>query len=349
MYRAKKLRFALNYGKNRLLSRMALEEGRPWNVTANLTFSCNLRCRQCNLWKQGKTKELDTKEWKKILNDTIDWLGSCYITITGGEPLLRRDAVKEIIGLASKRGIMTNLITNGFFLDDELLRELEDSGLSTLSVSLDGREETHDRLRGKRGLYKSISLAIESADKNGIKLKTIINTTIMKPNLDELTDLVAWSKLNNTSIKFQALVQNFGERLDPAWFRRSALWPDETAKTLSVIHDIISMKSRGYPVENSMKQLMAFKQYYRSPAEACSNLVCNAGQNMNINPDGEVRICPAMGPLGGLAKHRAKTIWNSGKSRAVRRNITECRHCCKILNCNFNDGLKGRVWKLFNL
>lgn len=347
MDRIKKLMFALNYGKNTMLCKTGLREPRPWNVAVNPTLSCNLRCMQCSIWKGSLTQELDTNSWKEIINDIIGWLGPCYITITGGEPLLRRETTLEIIMLASKRGIMTNLITNGSCLDRELLSGLDAAGLDTLSVSLDGKAETHDTLRGRRGLHKRITSAIEIIHENKINTRIIINTTIMKPNLDEIADLIVWSRMNRTSIKFQALVQNFGEKNDLSWFLRSPLWPADTRKTVSVIDRIISMKTNGFPVINSIKQLAALREYYINPVKTCSNLVCNAGQNISINPDGEVRICPAMEQAGSLYENHARAIWNSGRSRHIRRSIMECRHSCKILNCNFNDGLRGKLERLF--
>jgi MoaA/NifB/PqqE/SkfB family radical SAM enzyme len=320
---------------------------RPHQVTTHPTFRCNLACRQCILPmnRTAINEEIPTDEWKGIIHNLRRWLGSYYLVISGGEPLIRKDT-KDIIKFASDSGIFTSMFTNGWLLRRKTINNLEDSGLDNLFISLDGfRAETHDFLRRKKSLHKRIFSAIEYIRANEIRTRVSISTTIMQPNLEEIVDMIKWVKQSGLSrIAFNAfLMKNY-----KAPEKQNTLWPKKgTAE--SVINQIMLMKKTGYPIGNPTKQLMFFKKYYRDPWAACLAMGCSAEKNINIMPDGRTKICFKMETIGNARTEPAKTFWNSEKSRAVRENIKRCENYCKILNCNFDYGLKGSIKKFLNL
>src|SRR4030042_1207561 len=87
----------------------------PLDVSLELTYRCNNRCVHCycNL-PSNNTKaleeELTTEEIKKILNE-LSSMGSLWLLITGGEPILRNDFA-EIYLYAKKKGFLITLFTN---------------------------------------------------------------------------------------------------------------------------------------------------------------------------------------------------------------------------------------------
>lgn len=346
-------RFASNYWINRFLYKTSLSEKKPWSVVINPTLSCNLRCKNCDIWKlMGYGTKLGVKEWKGIILNIRKWLGPFYLTISGGEPLLEKDMVKELIEFASKNCILTSLVTNGWFLNKETVRGLESSKLDTLSISLDGfRPETHDRIRGRRGTHRRILSAIEYIKKEGIGIGVNINTTIMEPNLDELESLTEWANANdNTPIRFQALVDNFGRGTNnPYWFQESELWPADTGKVVRTIDKIISMKQRGVCVKNPLRQLNTFKMYYENPIKACGSFVCNTDRAVSVFPDGDMRICTRMRPVGNLRVNDAKRIWSSQESKRTKIRIKGCKRQCKILNCNFSYSSDYSLYHVLSL
>ncbi|MDP3012971.1 MAG: radical SAM protein, partial [Candidatus Subteraquimicrobiales bacterium] len=83
------------------------------------------------------------------------------IDLVGGEPLMRSD-ISDLIKTSSSYGLTTNLCTNGYLLDTEMVKLLYDSGLNRLSISLDSlNEQTHDTIRGKAGSYSRVMRALE--------------------------------------------------------------------------------------------------------------------------------------------------------------------------------------------
>ena len=68
-----------------------------------LTDNCNLRCVSCACWRSNTKNELSMAEWMTVLDQLIA-MRMHKVNFTGGEPLLRKDAI-EIIGYAHQIGV----------------------------------------------------------------------------------------------------------------------------------------------------------------------------------------------------------------------------------------------------
>lgn len=140
----------------------------------DVTDNCNLRCKHCYHF-HGKddfmTKELSLDVWNKRFNDLYK-AGVRFILLVGGEPALRFD----VLMLADKIFPFLYVITNGTIKIPKEFNHL-------LFVSLDGKQEKNDSLRGKRVFSKVIKNY--SKDK-----RVVINITITKDNYKELEDIL---------------------------------------------------------------------------------------------------------------------------------------------------------------
>jgi radical SAM protein with 4Fe4S-binding SPASM domain len=139
----------------------------PLMITSwRATGACNLNCLYCNVNADMKPSpdELTTEE-ALCLVDQVYEFGSEWFGLKGGEPLLRKD-VFEIIGHARDLGLKVCLLTNGCFVDGEILDNLVKNDVYT-SVSIDGPEMIHDAIRGK-GSHKAALSAIKKLSKTGI-------------------------------------------------------------------------------------------------------------------------------------------------------------------------------------
>lgn len=103
---------------------------------------------------------------------------------------MRPDLFK-LAALARSLGIPLGLAPSvSPLLSDRCLERMEDLGLRTISVSLDGaRHETHDRIRGMTGHLASTIRAIERLARRGFVVQ--VNTTVMRRNVEELADVAA--------------------------------------------------------------------------------------------------------------------------------------------------------------
>ncbi len=151
----------------------------PWRCTQ----ACTSSCLHCGFASNPPTSDaLGTEESKRIADKIYDF-GATYFGISGGEPLLRKD-LPEIIGYAKNIGMNVSLITNGYFLDDKILDTLVRHGVR-VSLSVDGREEINELIRGKGAYVKAIS-AIEKTSKAGLLdclVATLVNVDATHNNV----------------------------------------------------------------------------------------------------------------------------------------------------------------------
>ena len=75
------------------------------------------------------------------------------VCLTGGEPLLYGDFF-ELAQAIHDRGFRWGMTSNGTLISREVARKLHETGMGTISISVDGLPETHDRLRGMPGGFE---------------------------------------------------------------------------------------------------------------------------------------------------------------------------------------------------
>ncbi|MEM2466876.1 MAG: GTP 3',8-cyclase MoaA [Candidatus Bathyarchaeia archaeon] len=154
--------------------------GRPLlNLRVTLTKPCNLHCSFCHAEGEGKTAEntieMTAEEIVRISKIAVN-LGVSKIKLTGGEPLLRKDILQIVRGLAFIPGLEElSMTTNGTLLEP-LAKELKANGLRRVNINLptiDG--ETYCKLTGGRleDVLKGVKAAVE-AGLNPVKLNMLI-------------------------------------------------------------------------------------------------------------------------------------------------------------------------------
>jgi heme b synthase len=155
-----------------------------WETTRN----CNLSCVHCraSATMEPYSGELDTTAAFCLL-DQIAEVGQPIIILTGGEPLLREDIYK-IAAHGTAKGLRMVMAPNGLLVTPEAARQMVDSGIKRISISIDGDSaESHDRFRGVQGAFEGALKGIENAKAAGIEFQ--INTTITKTNLDQIPSI----------------------------------------------------------------------------------------------------------------------------------------------------------------
>ena len=167
---------------------------RPYVVSWNLTYRCNLACEHCYLDAGGTPlvgtenfadrSELGTEECFRVIDEIAGFAPECLTILTGGEPLLRRD-ILEIVRRASERGLWVVVGTNGVSITENLARRLAEAGARGLSLSLDALDpDRHDRFRKVRGAWRNTVEGAEILNRTGLPF--IVQTTAGSHNLGEL-------------------------------------------------------------------------------------------------------------------------------------------------------------------
>ena len=166
---------------------------RPVEARISVTDNCNARCITCSSWREKSTDELATAEIHTILTQLKD-LGSSYLFLSGGEPLLRRD-LESIIGKARELQFKRiQISTNGLLLTKERARNLIESGATTFYISLNGLEEVQDLTRGIKGCYErclsALKSLVELRDSKYQHLEIKVATIVMGPTVGEIPKLL---------------------------------------------------------------------------------------------------------------------------------------------------------------
>jgi Fe-coproporphyrin III synthase len=124
-----------------------------------VTMRCNAKCDHCFCWEDLNVGIPEmTLEQMEALAESIPPVGS--IIMTGGEPTLRKDLV-EVVTAFGKRGKVKTVYINSNGLKPDLIESLArrikaecpDVGLD-FQISIDGLQETHDRIRGVPGNFE---------------------------------------------------------------------------------------------------------------------------------------------------------------------------------------------------
>ena len=118
------------------------------HVTLHITTGCNMSCGYCYSPPKGKNDMS-----LEIARQSIDYIAEHYppntgIIFFGGEPLLRKDLIKETIAYSKTKSTYFHykVTTNGLLLDADFLEYANNEGLQ-VSISVDGNRQAHNTFR----------------------------------------------------------------------------------------------------------------------------------------------------------------------------------------------------------
>ena len=159
---------------------------RPLVVGYEVTLSCNLNCRHCDLGKFIKDeKQIEPEEYGTLTRR----LSPVVAILSGGEPLLRKDIAAIVRAVRQSDGTpCLILVSNGMLLNENNYLQLHEFGVNQFSISLDFPDERQDEFRGRSGLYRHLELTLPRLAKFGFR-DVLLNTAITKANLKEILPL----------------------------------------------------------------------------------------------------------------------------------------------------------------
>ena len=128
-----------------------------WYLLIEITKKCNAGCEHCGSRCNLSGEDILTKEdILALMMDIKANIGTdIMVNISGGEPLMRKDLF-EIMGEVSKLGFDWGMVSNGVLITDEVIQKMKKAGMKTITISIDGVGETHNRLRHLPGAYNKI-------------------------------------------------------------------------------------------------------------------------------------------------------------------------------------------------
>ena len=156
------------------------------------TLRCNLSCAHCgsDCRKISQTPDMPLGDFLKAIDGIIPHVepNKTMIVLTGGEPLMRKDLEKCGQALYG-RGFPWGMVSNGMLLDKNRFARLEQAGLRAVTISLDGFETSHNRMRGHPKSYANALNAIKMVAQSHSDLAFDVVTCVNQWNFDELPAL----------------------------------------------------------------------------------------------------------------------------------------------------------------
>ena len=296
----------------------------PISTYIAITDRCMYNCWHCSAkrfikGKDDKSKEMTTDEIKKIVKSLQD-LGVGIIGFTGGEPLLRND-LEEIISSIDNRSI-SYLFTNGYSLSLNKAKELKNSGLFGVGISIDSLyKETHDKKRGYNGAYENSISAIKNCKEAGLYTMAQVVCTKEMLKSGEIYELG----------KFLKTLEIDEVRI---------LEPIPCGSLLVKNDEIFSKEDK----EELIKRHIKFnnnKDYPKTSVfpyvESKDQFGCGAGvQHSYIDNEGNFTPCDFVPEsFGNVLSEDIKDIWNKMHSKLKSpRNYCYAKKCDK---CNDNE------------
>lgn len=156
------------------------------------TLRCNLNCIHCgsDCHKDTSIADMPAKDFLKLTELISNKYNPNKITLvlTGGEPLMRGDIEEIGLGL-NRQGYPWGIVSNGMLLSEERFKSLKRSGLSTITISLDGLKDNHNWFRGNELSFEKASEAIKIVANNNEKTAFDVVTCVNKRNIDQLSQI----------------------------------------------------------------------------------------------------------------------------------------------------------------
>ena len=292
---------------------------RPRNCVWELTLACNLRCEHCGS-RAGRVrpKELSLDECLGVVDQLGD-LGCELVTLSGGEPTLKKgwDVIARAV---ADRGMYVNMVTNGYYKDDESARDVavraREAGMCNVGISVDGPQAVHDAIRGQGAFAKTIG-AIGHFRREGMRVAVM--TTVNRLNLPLLRQVRELAMSAGATMWRLQLAKPMGTMDD---HRDLTIEPRDVLTLMPLLAELKKEGGIHVAVGDSIGYYGPYDKVlrgrgWRGRAECWKG--CQAGmQAIGIEADGGVKGCLSLqakwgesDPFveGNLREHTLEEIW----------------------------------------
>ncbi len=310
-----------------------------------ITRRCNLNCLHCgsDCTSREQSPELTTTSWLKI----IDYFSRYFsprlnFILTGGEPLLHPDllTIADALQAARRRW---GMVSNAQLHTPDVLNALMARGLSSMTLSLDGAEQSHDHLRHRPGAYHKTLAALHLLGQSKLEYKDVV-TCVYPRNLGELEGVA--EILLAAGIKSWRLFRIFpsGRAHDNSELLLDA---EQTRWLLQWIRDHRPrLKKRGLQVDFSCEGYMPWQW---DTAVRSEPFFCRAGINIaSILADGSITGCSnnqSRFTQGNILRDNFTQVWEEGFLDFRDRQWASTGKCAKCREWKYCQGSSIHLWQ----
>ncbi|MDY7037687.1 MAG: radical SAM protein [Thermodesulfobacteriota bacterium] len=269
-------------------SRIHAEELRPVLCYLFTDWGCNIDCHYCFQYNdQLPGMELETAR------NSVEWLksiGCRVIALMGGEPLIRKDFVLEVIRYSVENEFFTYLPTNGYLMDRAFIDEVGHAGVAAINLAVDCVAPRKGLPKALLNIEPQFRYLVEKQKKYGYIL--FFNINICRTNIQDVKLLTEIAHQNHIGTDYH-LNEPPHSFVDVDHYRHHddmlSITPEKYDEVEDILDWLISRQRQGWPMVNSIEHLKDFKKRIRGPIGSWD---CRAGHNgALIRPDGTLSPC----------------------------------------------------------
>ena len=297
-----------------------------------VTYRCNCKCLMCDTWKHPSAKG------EEILPGDLEKLPRLTrLNITGGEPFIRED-LDQILGVVKKKAKRVVISSNGMLTSRtlEVMARHRDVGIR---LSFDGLGQTHDAIRGVRGIHEKALETLKGLKSLGIR-DLGIAVTISDRNAGELVPLYRLARDEGVELATSILHNAY-------YFHKE----DNEILDKALVGEGVEGLIRAYLASSAPKDW--FRAYFtrgivehmhgRQRALKCTM----ARDSFFVDPYGLVRPCNVMDyPFGNLKEQSFEAIWHGAGAAEARRRVDCCRENCWMIG-SVGHLMRQQIWAPF--
>lgn len=314
------------------------------------TLTCNARCKHCGSSAEKKKYdgELSTEEIKNAFKQIANHFDASkiLINVTGGEPLVRKDLCDVMEYATNELKFHWGMTTNGILLNEENIKKLKKANMDTISISIDGLEETHDKFRGVEGSYKTIINNIKKLKQAKFVKHIQVTTVFHKENINQIEEL--YNVMLDLGLDSWRLVS-----MDPIGRANENNELLLDGKELKQLLDFIKLKNKEkkLPLEYGCPGFLGL-DYEKEVRNAY--FYCRTGINIaSILYNGDLFVCPNVPRRkeliqGNIRKDNFKDIWENKYKIFREKDRTKCEECSKCKNWEYCLGGAFHTWNFNN-
>ena len=317
-------------------------------INLPITYLCNARCTMCDIWQIHKNGD-ELLQQEITVDGLIDFFRNNKkrlkrlknIGITGGEPSLKKDLVKLISYLRedypdTRIGMQTHGLTPQTILP--LIQAIYDVYPEIgIAVSLDGMEETHEKMRGITDAFQRSVETIKGAQAMGIKEITC-GLTITKWNIDDILAVSEFCK--DLHCEFSAFLAEEGDYFDNADNTATTFTEEEKLKISKILNNF----KYHYYMDNTRLQLLGKRK---------REIDCYSGQtSFVLDAYGNFKPCLILeDSFGNVKNNSLDDIFSTPENKKKQKELKNCKKCflqCEVGTSLLSDFTDLTKWFLFH-